>query len=191
MPSPQTGFPTTGEVLAELELHRGCTCPGCNDTVSGHDVVMSVAMGFKGAPRCLSCLAITFHRAKEDFRAYVLEYILSRECYTTAWNRADALEESEPGAGAQDIPATGIQMPDTPESPGVSVPEDVFWDAGPMQCADLVLELRLRLQSLSTGNVLKVRATDPAAPIDLPAWCRISRHELLHSEHPDYWIRQR
>ena len=29
------------------------------------------------------------------------------------------------------------------------------------------------------------------APEDIPAYCRMTRHELLQAEHPVYWIRAR
>jgi tRNA 2-thiouridine synthesizing protein A len=38
---------------------------------------------------------------------------------------------------------------------------------------------------------LRVRATDPAAPLDLPAWCRLTRHALVAADHPHYTIRRR
>jgi tRNA 2-thiouridine synthesizing protein A len=60
-----------------------------------------------------------------------------------------------------------------------------------MGCGDLVLELRTRLLALAAGDVLLVRATDPGAPGDLPAWCRVTHHTLLHHDHPHYWIRRR
>ena len=66
-----------------------------------------------------------------------------------------------------------------------------MYDAGDMRCADLVLELRLLLQTMPPGAMLKLTATDPAAPVDLPAWCGITRHALVYMAHPDYWIRRR
>ncbi|MCA8921077.1 MAG: sulfurtransferase TusA family protein [Planctomycetes bacterium] len=60
-----------------------------------------------------------------------------------------------------------------------------------MSCGDLVLALRLRLADLAPGAVIRVRATDVAAPIDLPAWCRMTRHTLVHMTHPTYWIQKR
>jgi len=68
---------------------------------------------------------------------------------------------------------------------------DVAWDAGDMGCGDLVLQLRLRLRELEPGTVLRVTATDPGAPEDLPAWCGMTGHSLLHGEHPHYYIRKK
>jgi tRNA 2-thiouridine synthesizing protein A len=65
------------------------------------------------------------------------------------------------------------------------------WHAGALGCGELVLALRVRLNALSPGAVLKVTATDPAAPEDLPAWCRLTGHTLVRMEHPDYYIRRK
>ena len=68
--------------------------------------------------------------------------------------------------------------------------EDDSWDAGDMGCGELVLDLRFRLQAMP-GRVLKLVATDAGAPEDIPAYCRMTRHELVHAEPPAYWIRAR
>ncbi|HMO31108.1 sulfurtransferase TusA family protein [Enterovirga sp.] len=66
------------------------------------------------------------------------------------------------------------------------------WDAGPMGCGELVMVLRLKLRAMP-GRVVRVIARDPGAPEDIPAWCRMTRNELLRHE-PDshsFWIRSR
>lgn len=68
--------------------------------------------------------------------------------------------------------------------------EDEVWDAGDMGCGELVMALRLRLRDMP-GRVLKLVATDAGAPEDIPAWCRMTRHELVHAEGPAFWIRAR
>jgi tRNA 2-thiouridine synthesizing protein A len=65
------------------------------------------------------------------------------------------------------------------------------WDAGDMGCGDLVLALRGRLAALRPGEVLRVVARDPAAPEDLPAWCRLTGHTLARADHPTYDIRRK
>jgi tRNA 2-thiouridine synthesizing protein A len=70
-------------------------------------------------------------------------------------------------------------------------PPDAAWDAGDLGCGDLVLELRIRLGDLPPGAVLHLTATDPGAPEDIPAWCRLTGHTLLEARHPGYWIRRR
>jgi tRNA 2-thiouridine synthesizing protein A len=60
-----------------------------------------------------------------------------------------------------------------------------------MGCGDLVLELRMRLRSVESGQTLKVIARDPGAPADLPAWCRLTGNALVASNHPAYWIKRK
>ena len=65
------------------------------------------------------------------------------------------------------------------------------WDAGEMGCSRLLVELRARLAALSPGDTLEVVARGPGAPVDVPAWCRMTGHVLVSAEHPVYVIRVR
>jgi len=65
------------------------------------------------------------------------------------------------------------------------------WNAGDMGCGELVMALRVRMGNLRAGDVIRVTATDPAAPEDLPAWCRLCGHTLAATKHPVYWIRRK
>ena len=67
---------------------------------------------------------------------------------------------------------------------------DDSWDAGPLGCGELVLELRTRLAAMP-GRTLKLLAADLGAAEDIPAYCRMTRHELLHAQPPAFWIRAR
>ncbi|MBL8753040.1 MAG: sulfurtransferase TusA family protein [Planctomycetes bacterium] len=60
-----------------------------------------------------------------------------------------------------------------------------------MGCGDLVLELRTRLAALPPGAVFELRAEDPGAPIDLPAWCKLTGHSMVAVAHPTYRIRRK
>ena len=66
------------------------------------------------------------------------------------------------------------------------------WHAGDMGCGELVMVLRRKLRDMP-GRVLKVIALDPAAPVDIAAWCRMTNNELLEADIPNhsYWIRSR
>lgn len=72
-----------------------------------------------------------------------------------------------------------------------SIGFDSDWDAGDMSCGDLVLELRLKLMDLESGQVLRVQATDPSAPEDIPAWCQLTGNSLATVDQPYYWIRKK
>jgi len=65
------------------------------------------------------------------------------------------------------------------------------WDAGDLGCGELVLELRGRMNRLPPGALFELVAHDPGAPEDLPAWCRLTRHELIDANHPVYLIKRR
>ena len=65
------------------------------------------------------------------------------------------------------------------------------WNAGELGCGELVLELRLRLDGMAPGQVLKLTALDPGAPADIPAWCRMTGHTLVTQQHPVYQIRRK
>ena len=69
--------------------------------------------------------------------------------------------------------------------------EKAFYDAGDLSCGELLIELRRRMLDLAPGDVLRVRATDPAAPLDIPAWCWTTGHGLEQERHPMYWIRKK
>jgi tRNA 2-thiouridine synthesizing protein A len=82
---------------------------------------------------------------------------------------------------------------DDPRAPSPSSEfADETWDAGDLGCGPLVLELRKRLRQMP-GRVLRVRALDPAAPIDLPAWCRLTANELVRHDvvSKNFWIKSR
>lgn len=68
-------------------------------------------------------------------------------------------------------------------------PYDIAWDAGDLGCGDLVLALRLRVRA-APGKVFRITALDPGAPADIPAWCRMTGHQLL-AHDPDthaFWV---
>ena len=65
---------------------------------------------------------------------------------------------------------------------------DVEWNAGDLGCGDLVLELMLRMKAMAPGHVLRLVASDPGAPADIPAWCRMTGHTLIEQHPPVYLI---
>jgi tRNA 2-thiouridine synthesizing protein A len=67
----------------------------------------------------------------------------------------------------------------------------VSWNAGDLACGELLLQLRVRMEGLSPGQVLRLVALDPGAPADLPAWCRLTGHTLVTSAPPVYVIRRK
>ena len=68
---------------------------------------------------------------------------------------------------------------------------DAEWNAGDLGCGDLVLELMMRMKTMTPGQLLKLVALDPGAPADIPAWCRMTGHTLINQEPPVYLIRRK
>ena len=58
-------------------------------------------------------------------------------------------------------------------APGITV------DGTGLLCVTLLLRLRKEIAGAQPGTVVHVIATDPAAPLDLPAWCHMTGHHYL------------
>jgi tRNA 2-thiouridine synthesizing protein A len=57
--------------------------------------------------------------------------------------------------------------------------EPVVINGGDRACIQLLLELRARISGLPAGTLIHLTASDPAVPIDLPAWCHLTGHAYL------------
>ncbi|MDX3134575.1 sulfurtransferase TusA family protein [Streptomyces europaeiscabiei] len=65
-------------------------------------------------------------------------------------------------------------------------------DGTGLLCVTLLLRLRAAIQGAAAGTIVHVIATDPAAPLDLPAWCHMTGHHYLGpvpGERPVYALR--
>ncbi len=171
--------------LRELRQLVGGSCADCGALYSARDAVFSIALGLKNAPRCLPCTSRRLARDEAELRSDLLNYVHRRECYRKAWQEAERMDDV-----ASDEPKTSSLQAKSVET-GEALSTGAEWDAGDMGCGELVMALRLRLLSLPAGAVICVTATDPAAPEDLPAWCRLCGHTLVAMNHPRYWIRRK
>ncbi|GAA4931061.1 hypothetical protein GCM10023224_08660 [Streptomonospora halophila] len=52
-------------------------------------------------------------------------------------------------------------------------------DGTGLVCVVLLIRLRDRIAERPAGSVVHVITTDPAAPLDLPAWCHLTGHTYL------------
>ena len=52
------------------------------------------------------------------------------------------------------------------------------------RCPLPVIALAKKLPTLQVGDTLRVLADDPAAAVDIPAWCRMRGQEFLGSPAP-------
>ena len=60
-------------------------------------------------------------------------------------------------------------------------PEPAVIDGGDRSCVALLLGRRRRICDLPAGTIVHLIAADPAASMDLPAWCHLIGHAYLGS----------
>lgn len=188
-------------VIAAVHSSWGSACTHCGVVITGYEVVLSWVSGFKTSIGCVECLASRTARDRREFLEHAIQNIRRLDCFRAGWiassrrlRDANAWpHERFPAEVAERIDDEDDDLesdfPADSRATTLAAAED--WDAGEMSCGDLVLELRLRLAALAPGQVIHVRATDPGAPGDLPAWCRLTQNPMLNAEHPDYWIQRR
>ncbi|MFC5168891.1 sulfurtransferase TusA family protein [Nonomuraea angiospora] len=62
-----------------------------------------------------------------------------------------------------------------------------------MLCITLLVRLRAAIANAEPGTLVHIIATDPAAPLDLPAWCHLTGHTYLgplrNRQQPTYALR--
>ena len=184
-------------LLGDVRRLRGTACTSCRAALNAHEAVIAVAMGFRSGARCVNCFVLGLGQERAVFLDRALEHLRRRPCFWGAWRYAGDIE----GMGPVERPLslwpdrsqhTAVEtMTENSDKTNAPVAHDATWDAGGMGCGDLVLELRLRMKALSAGQVLMVSATDPGAPEDIPAWCGMTGHTLIHVNHPQYWIKRR
>ncbi len=72
---------------------------------------------------------------------------------------------------------------------------DLDLDARNLPCPLPLLKTKQALAGLAAGAVLRVAATDPAAPRDFAAYAQATGHHLLHSTQQDgvwfLWLKKR
>lgn len=71
------------------------------------------------------------------------------------------------------------------DSPDFTVTPDTILDVTGLNCPMPLLKTRLQLRGLRPGAVLLVRASDPGARRDIPAWLRQTPHLLVQSGEID------
>lgn len=186
------------DLRRELSVLEGLPCAGCGRALCGHHALVALVMGFKSAPRCAECLAEALDLPYDKFLDQVLDLVQHRDCYRSGWTWAGRREKIAGSSQPACLRPSGEESPRKARRPLVKAPpegstpaEEADWDAGGMGCGDLVLELRLRLSRLAPGGVLRVNATDPGAPEDIPAWCRLTGHALVEQNPPVYRIRRK
>jgi TusA-related sulfurtransferase len=72
---------------------------------------------------------------------------------------------------------------------------DTYLDALGEACGTVTPAIRQALLPLEPGQVLEVLTHDPATRAGVPAWCRLTGHELVHARaegeaHTRFYIRK-
>jgi TusA-related sulfurtransferase len=102
--------------------------------------------------------------------------------------RTDAAPGGHP---AKDL-ATLICEVHPMDQPTSRLGADAFYDAGDTGCAYGPLDdIARMIRQLSSGQTLEVRATDPSVAVDLPAWCRLTGHQLVTQQEDRYLLRRK
>ena len=65
---------------------------------------------------------------------------------------------------------------------------DDEFDGGDETCGRVIVNLHLYIRDQEPGLRVLVISRDPGAPVELPAWCRMTKNELTDSQHPYYLI---
>jgi tRNA 2-thiouridine synthesizing protein A len=189
------------DLLRNIGQLRESPCHGCGKAICGHEALMSFAMGFKNEPKCWLCLAQTMGHPKEVLRDHILAYIKHRSCHYEGWQWASREEGFDPekfpkclwpnSTTTENIQELLCTTTSEQQTPFTDTNYDSEWNAGGLGCGDLVLELRIRLEDLQPGQILRLIATDSGAREDLPAWCRMTKNTLVFFQHPVYLIKRK
>lgn len=78
-----------------------------------------------------------------------------------------------------DPPDRAAEPADRPPAPGPVPAPALVLDCRGRRCPVPVIELARHIGGVTVGAVVGVLADDPAARIDLPAWCRMRGQEYL------------
>lgn len=67
---------------------------------------------------------------------------------------------------------------------------DVVIDATDLRCPQPIILLAKRIAEIKIGESLTLLANDPAAIYDVPAWCRMTKNELVSSADSTFVVRR-
>ncbi len=65
---------------------------------------------------------------------------------------------------------------------------DDEFDGGEETCGRVIINLHLYIRDQAPGRKILVISRDPGAPVELPAWCRMTKNDLTQMRHPYYLI---
>jgi cysteine desulfurase len=91
----------------------------------------------------------------------------------------------DPGPGEEESP--GVRERLAEQQPPASLEIDALGKLCPLP----VIELGRRIGAVAIGSVIRVLADDPAARLDIPAWCRMTGQDFLGSESASSFLVRR
>jgi tRNA 2-thiouridine synthesizing protein A len=68
---------------------------------------------------------------------------------------------------------------------------DEVYDSFDRGCGDFIMDLRQVMADLPAGTTLMIASRDAGAPVEIPAWCRLTGHALVDAEPPFYLVRKK
>jgi tRNA 2-thiouridine synthesizing protein A len=72
---------------------------------------------------------------------------------------------------------------------------DLFLDVRGLQCPLPILKTKKSLLDIQSGQILKIIATDKGSLQDMPSFCSLTGHQLLHTNTEEntysFWIRKK
>jgi tRNA 2-thiouridine synthesizing protein A len=103
--------------------------------------------------------------------------------------------EREAKTGRPVAPGDGVDSATPPAGPAEKGTQIVL-DCRGRRCPLPVIELARRIAGVRVGEQIAVAADDPAARLDVPAWCRMRGHDFLGESPaedgvPTYTVRRR
>jgi tRNA 2-thiouridine synthesizing protein A len=95
-------------------------------------------------------------------------------------------EEDERGTSERPSePSSAVSERPSDRSGPVSDGDELVLDCRGMRCPMPVIELARRIGDVPVGGTVVVVATDVAARVDVPAWCRMRGQEYVGEEVAD------
>ncbi len=56
-------------------------------------------------------------------------------------------------------------------------------------CPQPIIETAKKIKKMKKGDILEILSDDWGMKLDLPAWCKMTRHELLQIVEEKDWLR--
>ena len=123
-------------------------------------------------------------------RGYVASRILMQKGYSEVFNLVGGYKTYEFASQKQsneDVYANDVigldnliyQVDNEPEKETATSSETVIIDACGLQCPGPVMKLKKSSDSLNPGQIMEVKATDPAFAADVKAWAKITGNKIV------------